>query len=169
MKLAHSGGKKITMRKFAEVLSLLALTVLAWTTCHALAGPQPLPDHIPTHFDFAGQPNGWGSWHSLLFLPSVALALYILLAVVSRFPSMFNYPVRVTPENRSRLEDLALGMLTWMKAEVLCLFAWIQWAILASARSGRGELPFVLLPVALVVTAGTTGWYIAAMRRTGRR
>ena len=47
------------MRKTLEAVGLGALAVLFWDTYRALYGPDPLPDRIPTHFDIAGQPNGW--------------------------------------------------------------------------------------------------------------
>lgn len=156
------------MRKILEAVSLAALAVLGWVTWSALGGPHPLPARIPTHFNMAGRPDGWGAPRMLLLLPIVAGVLYVLITWVSRYPSAFNYPVRVTRENRPRLEALALGMTAWLKAETLCLFAWIQTATVESVRRGRGELPAALMPVGLVVVFGTIAWNIVAMRRTAR-
>jgi len=156
------------MRRILEAVSLAALAVLAWVTWSALAGPARLPGRIPTHFNLAGKPDGWGTPQMLLVLPIVAAVLYILITWVSRYPSAFNYPVRVTPANRARLEKLALGMTAWLKAETLCLFAWIQSATIESVRRGRGELPVALMPAALAVIFGTIGWHIVAMRRAAR-
>ena len=164
---ARLAGKD-PMRKTLEAISLGALAVLFWVTYHALHGPDPLPDRIPTHFDAAGNPNGWGSPSSLLLLPAVALAIYLSITLVSRFPSAFNYPVRVTPENHARLEALALGMVSWLKMEMVCLFTWIQWSILEDVRQGQGGLSPALLPVSIVAVFGTVGWHIVAMFRAAR-
>ncbi len=107
------------MRRTLEVVSLAGLAVLFWITWRAFYGPDPLPARIPTHFDIAGNPNGWGSPSSLLLLPAVALAIYLGMTVVSKFPSAFNYPVRVTPENRPRLQALTLQMIAWLKTEMI--------------------------------------------------
>ena len=95
----------------------------------------------------------------------MALALYLLMTVVARFPSAFNYPVRVTAENRLQLEALALDMILWIKAEVVCLFAWIQWFTIEAARHSHGGLPGAFFPVYLLVLFGTVAWFIVAMRR----
>ena len=156
------------MRKILEFVSLAALALLVGMTTAALAGAHRLPDRVPTHFDAAGQANAWGSPRALLALPIVALALYVLMTVVSRHPSVFNFPVRVTSANRSRLEGLALEMIAWLKAEVLCLFAWIQSMTIELARSGQGRLSPWFMPVTLGAVFATIVWYVAAMRRAGR-
>jgi hypothetical protein len=156
------------MRKTLEAISLGALAFMAWITYRANYGPDPLPHRIPTHFGLDGQPDGWGSAAMLLLLPVLALALYLLITVVAQFPSVFNYPVRVTAGNRARLEALALGMIAWLKTEVLCLFAWIQGSTIEAARRGYGGLSPMLLPVSLAVVFATIGWHFAAMRRAAR-
>jgi len=156
------------MRKLLEGVGLGALALLIWITYSALTGPTRLPDRIPTHFDAVGNANGWGSPAALLLLPIVAVGIYLLITVVSMFPASFNYPVRVTAENRERLQELTLDMVTWLKTELACLFAWIQWAILQSVRSGEGRLPSLLVPGFLVVIFATALWHIFALFRAAR-
>jgi uncharacterized membrane protein len=153
------------MRKSLEAISLGALAVMIWITWQALNGPEHLPGRIPIHFDAAGNPNGWGKPSALLELPVVAVVLYLGMTLVARIPSAFNYPVRVTAENRACLQALALEMIAWIKMEMVCLFAWIQWSTLEVARQGRGGLSPALLPVSLVALFGTAAWFIAAMHR----
>ena len=109
-------------------------------SAYALLGPMRLPDRIPTHFDLAGNANGWGSPQVLWLFPGFGTVLYAGMTIVARFPEAFNYPVRVTPRNRPALQELALGMIAWLKAEVMCLFVGIQFVIIESARRGRGKL-----------------------------
>jgi uncharacterized membrane protein len=153
------------MRKSLEALGLMALAALVWVTCTALNGASRLPDRIPTHFDAAGKPNGWGSPSMLIVMPVIALAIYLLMSVVARFPSAFNYPVRVTPENLTRLQAVTLDMLAWLKTELACMFAVLQWAIIRSARSGEGHLLSAILPVSILIIFGTVGWHIVALFR----
>ncbi len=152
------------MRKILEAISLGALALQLWITHRALYGPGRLPERIPTHFDFAGNPNGWGSPAMLLLFPAVAVALYLIITVVARFPSAFNYPVPVTAENRPRLQALVLGMIAWLKMELVCLFTWIQWSIIETARRGQGGLTPVLMPLSILAIFGTVIWYFVAMR-----
>ncbi len=96
------------MRKILEALALVALVLQAVLTWKAFLGPDRLPARVPLHFDLAGNPDGWGTPATLLYFPGIAVFIYLLFTVVTRFPSAFNYPVRVTPQNRARLEALAL-------------------------------------------------------------
>jgi uncharacterized membrane protein len=156
------------MRKTLEAIALAALALSFWITWQALTGPTHLPDKIPTHYDAAGNPNGWDSSSSLLALPLVALVVYLIMTAVSRFPAAFSYPVRVTEDNRARLQSLTLQMVACLKAELLCLFGWIQWIIVESARNGRTSLSPLAMPIVLVAIFGTVGWHIFAIFRTAR-
>lgn len=156
------------MRKSLNSIGIAALAFLFWITYGAFYGAGRLPARIPTHFGFDGRPNGWGSPSMLWLFPALALALYVGMTVVARYPATFNYPARVTAENRPRLEALAIQMIGWLKTEIVCLFAWIQWTIVESARGGRLRMRPVEMPLFLLVIFGTIGWHVVAMRRAAR-
>ena len=71
-------------------------------------------------------------------------------------------------EGRQEVEALAIDLIAWLKMEMVCLFAWMQWSTVEVARHGRGGLSPAQLPVFLVTLFGTLAWFIAAMRRAGR-
>lgn len=153
------------MRKYLEAISLTALAILLWITWAALYGPRAFTGPIPTHFDLAGHPNAYGPPQMLLVLPAVALVLYLLITVVSRNPAVFNYPVRVTPKNRQRLQELALNMIAFLKAETVILFALIQYQTIDSARNLQSSLPQSLMLTGIAVIFSTIALHIIAMRR----
>jgi hypothetical protein len=101
----------------------------------------------------------------LLVFPAFAVVLYLLMSLVARFPSAFNFPVRVTPYNRQRLEALALNMIAWLKAEMVVLFMWIEWSAIRAARSPDHQFSPLLMPVALVAIFTTCIAHIIAMFR----
>jgi Protein of unknown function (DUF1648) len=109
-----------TMRVLPGSLAIIGLAVvigsvsLSWTH---------LPARVPTHFGLSGPPNGFGPKSSLWILPVVATVCYIGLTLVNRFPRAFNYPVKLTDENRARLEPLGVALVGWLKADVLWVFA----------------------------------------------
>jgi uncharacterized membrane protein len=156
------------MRRSLEAIGLFALAGLLWVTGSALYGPEPLPARVPTHFDLAGHPNGWGSPAALFLLPAIALVLYGGMSLTARFPSVFNYPVRVTPENRLRLEGITISLLTWIKVEMVCLFAWIQIATIQLMRQGGGSLSPALFPLGVLAIFLTIAWHLAALFRAAR-
>lgn len=156
------------MRRILELVSLAALAALLAETLHALYGPAPLTGPIPTHFNLAGEPDAWGSVHALWLLPAIALVLYLLMTWVSRHPAAFNYPVRVTPFNRARLDAIALSMIAWLKAELISFFGLMQWMLIRGARNpGRG-ISAVPMPVLLGAVFFTAAVHLAAILRAGR-
>ncbi|HET7103900.1 MAG TPA: DUF1648 domain-containing protein [Terracidiphilus sp.] len=156
------------MRRWLETVGLAALFIQLWMAWMAVAGPHRLPNRIPTHFDAAGNPNGWGSPTVLLFLVFVATSVYVVLTVVARFPARFNYPVRVTARTQQRVQDLTLDMLSWFKAELASLFAVLQWGMIKAARSGDGRLHVPVVTLFIVVLLGTGAWYLVAVLRAAR-
>jgi hypothetical protein len=154
------------MRKLLQILSIIALAFLLWITYVALYGPNRLADRIPTHFGPDGQPNAWGDPKMLLMLPAVAVFLYILMTVAGRFPNAFNYPVRVTAQNRPRLQRIALNMIAWLTLETVSLFAALQYFIVQGVRTQRSALPPAFMLMAIVVIFFTMAMHIAALRRS---
>lgn len=156
------------MRKSLEIVALLLLLLTWGMTAYAVLGSNPLPARIPTHFNAAGQPDGWGTPSMLWLMPVVAAVIYLLMSLVARYPAAFNFPMRTAPAARRRLEGIALGMIAWLKAEVVGLFAWIQYQTVQFARRGQGTLSVMFLPAVLVVVFGTIAWHVAALRRAAR-
>jgi uncharacterized membrane protein len=151
-------------------IALVAFIYQIWITIDALVGPHRLPDRIPVHFDSAGNPNGWGSPASLMLplFPAIALGVFVLMSFIARHPELFNYPVQVTDENRGRLQAITLNLLAWMRMEMVCLFATVQWLIISSARHPQGGFSqWVGAPIVawIVVIFATVILNVLALRR----
>ena len=156
------------MRKTLEIAALALLFVLWGMTAWAVLGPHPLPARIPTHFNAAGRPDGWGTPAMLWALPVIAVLVYGLMLLASRHPRAFRFSPRALPAQRRQMENVALGMIAWLEIEVVGLFAWIQWETIRFARLGEGTLPVLFLPAALVVIFATIAWHLAGIRRAAR-
>jgi uncharacterized membrane protein len=119
-----------------------------------------LPDRIPVHFSFSGQPDAWGDKVTIWRLPAVAAILFVVFAAVSRYPHIFNYPVRITDENAQRQYLLGRGFLVLLKAEVCWLFAFIvrQQIIVALGNTQKFSMEFVWGIIILMF--GTVGVYL---------
>lgn len=157
------------MRKTLEVAGLGLLAILYWITYTALHGPERLPDLIPTHFDVSGQPNGWGSPQLLWLLPMTGTGLYLLMTVLAaiRFRRV-NLPVTVTEHNLPFIQEQTQLMVTWIKVELLCLFLYLQWAIIHGVRTGSFRLsPFTIL-IFLIAIFATVGSSLARIIRGAR-
>ncbi|HEV7404454.1 MAG TPA: DUF1648 domain-containing protein [Chthoniobacteraceae bacterium] len=137
-----------------------------------------LPERLATHFDGAGQANGWATreqWRSTsLFmgtaLPLGAVALFWILRV---FPTRsFNLPRRdywLGAEQRPSTFAWFLRHGWWLGCLELCFFIGIEGMILrANAVSPPRLLTGPLLAVAGLFLAGLALWVRQMFRRFGR-
>ncbi|MCL2510617.1 MAG: DUF1648 domain-containing protein [Bacteroidales bacterium] len=54
---------------------------------------------FPTHYNFAGEVDGWGDRTSLWIMPLIALVFYVGLSIVQKYPKIMNYPCKITEQN----------------------------------------------------------------------
>ena len=96
--------------------------LLLASTTFIIAGWSAIPDRIPVHFNFAGEPNGYGGRTSLIILLLVAWMVFVSMTVVAKLPSTWNIPVKVTAQNRARLYSITRTMLETLKFFITLLF-----------------------------------------------
>ncbi|MGC8861363.1 MAG: DUF1648 domain-containing protein [Armatimonadota bacterium] len=116
---------------------------------------QFMPHKIPNHFDFRGTPDGWGSRMDLVFLVSIAVACYVSLTVLNRFPHVFNHPVPITEENALRQYAIATSAVRWLKLEIVSFVVYAEWGTIETALGrahGLGPLSAPILLVAMFAT-----------------
>lgn len=134
--------------KLVEALGWLILLALwGWTITHYSS----LPETIPTHFNAAGNADGFGSKVSLIALPVIASLLYIGLTVLNRYPHSFNYPTAITQENALRLYTLATRMLRYLKLVLVLVFGGIELMTIQHATGKAAGLGAWFLPLTLVL------------------
>jgi uncharacterized membrane protein len=150
------------LEKGLEVASLLGLAFLLWITFSAWAG---LPDKVPVHFGFTGQPDRWGDRNTLVLLPVVALFVGALITLFEGLPNLYNYPVKVTEENSERLYGLGRSLLIWVKALIIWTFAYIQWTMIQVAKGLTSGLAWYYLPALVGIILAVSIWHVVAMYR----
>ena len=95
-----------------------------------------LPDQIPRHFGFSGEPTAWSGRWSAVFPVAVAVGLYLGLTLLNRVPHVFNYPFPITEQNAALQYRLARSMLIWLKALCVWMMVSIVWS---QARVALGD------------------------------
>ena len=145
-----------------EVLALLAL--LASPVLIALSW-RDLPQRIPHHFNFAGNPDSWGPKWILFLLPAISVVVYVILTVVARVPHRLNVPWELTPENAERTYRIGMSLLRMLKAEVAILFTYIAWQTIRAAHQQTFALgKFFLLVVIMTLLITIVAHMLAAYR-----
>ncbi len=126
---------------------------------------EPLPERVPSGFDWSGAPRGWASKSFLLFLPSLSLVLYVVLTVTSRFPHKGNFPVQVTEENAPRLYAMARWVLNITKLQAIAMMGYIEWKMIQTGRENVAGLNPWVMGILVAAAIGTALYGILAMRR----
>ncbi len=134
--------------KLVELLGWLILLAL-WTL--TINHYSALPDTIPTHFNAAGEADGFGSKVSIIALPVIASVLFIGLTLLNRYPHSFNYPTAITQDNALRQYTLATRMLRYLKLVLLLVFGGIEFMTIQNATGKAAGLGVWFLPLTLVL------------------
>jgi uncharacterized membrane protein YidH (DUF202 family) len=123
-----------------------------------------LPDRVPRHFNWLGNPDGWGGKNGLLLLPLIALGIYILLTIASRYQKRINIPISVD-RDAPEVQSLLLGMSILLKTIVLYIFLYLAWANVNIAMGRRDSLGKPFVPACLAAVFVPMGLYMFKLRR----
>ena len=102
------------------------------------------------------------------FLLAIMLVAYVGLSLVARLPlRVMNLPVKVTDENKARIQPIVQTMLAWQKACCVAVFAWIAiltvlpggswWEIGFLAALGAAPLVVLAIYTPIIRRLGGTG------------
>lgn len=123
------------------IMNIIGFLALLGSTVFLLVSWSQIPDQIPTHYNFAGEADGYGGKGSLIFMMVLAWFVFVLITVLMRFPNTWNMPVKVTAENKARLYSITRAMLEVIKMLASLLFA----VILINAAIATPMPRFILI------------------------
>ncbi|HMM10759.1 MAG TPA: DUF1648 domain-containing protein [Bacteroidales bacterium] len=142
----------IPPEKFDKILEVAAVVLLFVLWVYTFAVWSVLPETIPVHFNVKGQADGFGDRITIFFGPLLSLVLYFLLTVLNRRPDIFNYPVKITPENAQFHYRLAMRLMRMLKLSLVLMFGVITWSMAHAARTGDSRIISLSLPFVLAIT-----------------
>lgn len=131
-----------------EIGGWVTLMVLWWLVIMYFDN---LPDKIPTHFDFAGKIDSYGSKSSLWGLPLVASIIIIGISILNRFPHIFNYPTTIKPTNAHSLYASATRLLRVLKWSVAIIFLFIEIMVIQKATGSNANFGRWIMPTVLFI------------------
>jgi uncharacterized membrane protein len=124
-----------------------------------------LPDIVATHVGLNGVPNSYGYKSTLLTIPVIFLAIFLLLLLVMRFrytllekyPYLINLPsfvYRLGMEKDSKMQGEIIGKVFTVYSLVILYVSTLDFAITAALlRQSQGILPPVILTTVFVFVA----------------
>lgn len=146
-------------RNLYRVINVICVLLLAAATLFVLMRWQQLPEQIPTHYNFAGEVDGYGGKGSLILLIVMSWIVFFIMTISIRFPEKWNMPVEVTEENRSRLFAIARAMMEIVKFFVTLLFVILFVSMAASATVSQWVIIVMTAAVLLTVIVGIAMMY----------
>lgn len=135
--------------RFMEGLSAL---ILLTTWVMAIWFFSKLPDRIPSHFDDAGNITDQSSKWVLFLLPMIATIIFITLRILSRFPHVFNYPLKVTEKTAPHVYAFSTKMVRSLNLGIVFFFSLAELMIVISAQGVNPEFGILLIPFLLITT-----------------
>ena len=146
-----------SVKRLLELVSIAGIIFIAYVL---LQNWDSIPDTIPSHFGLDGSPDTYAGKSSLLLLPIAGFAIYLAITILGRYPHLFSYLWKITPENAYRQYQLAGTMLSAMKAEVIWIFNYIVLVtVKVSMGTSKGLSP-LFLPLLLLVIFGPICLYL---------
>ncbi|MBK7091140.1 MAG: DUF1648 domain-containing protein [bacterium] len=168
----NSGASKIDRPKIEVprtridyALEILAAIGVFLGLYELLVNYSALPASIPTHFNFKGEVDSWGSKETILILGAGIIVVHVVLTFVSRIPNMYNFPWEITKENAPRQYRLARTFITLLKTEIVWLFAAIvsETVKVALGQSNQMQPSNLYLFLGLITTS-VVGYFIVSYR-----
>lgn len=122
------------MRKLLEFIAIAAVANILWQTYSTLYGPNP------TTFS-----SGWDPTSTLLIIPFIAIALYLLVTGFSSFWPVFRRKLVNAPAAQPLPLSPRPRLSVWIKTEILVALAIDQYAGIQFARIGSSGIREALL------------------------
>lgn len=104
-----------------------------------------LPQSLPSHYNFAGQPDAWSGKSNLLFLYAINFLTVGSMLVVSFFPKIWNVPVMVNEQNATKVYHHTRTLLCNCTLIIAVIFTWLQVYSMLAKPLGPWFLPLTLI------------------------
>lgn len=125
-----------------------------------------LPNQVPSHYNGAGEVDGWGGKEQLFLLPIIAAGLWIGMSVLERHPHTYNYNyINLTKDNAELQYKNGRRMMNVLKNEILLFFSFITVQNIRVASGTAEGMGVFFLPVLLIVVFGSVLFFILRMLR----
>lgn len=127
-------------RQLIFTLDILSLACILFMLATGLFYYSALPEQMPVHFNAGGQVDDYGHRSMIFLLPGIAIATSVLVGLIGRDPKNYNYPVKVTNENRELLAGESRLLVSAIILLTNALLAYIHWGMLQIGRGNQSGL-----------------------------
>lgn len=113
-----------TTDKIVEIIGWFALLTI-WVL--TITSYSELPDTIPTHYNAAGEMDGFGRKVNILILPVIATVFFVGITILNKFPHIFNYPAKISQNNALAQYTNIKRMNRYLKLVFVLIFGFLAY------------------------------------------
>ena len=132
-------------RQLFFTLDVLSLACIAFMLASGLFYYGSLPEQMPIHFNAGGQADDYGPRAMIFLLPGIAIATSVLVGLIGRDPNNYNFPVKVTDENREALIGESRLLVSGIMFVTNLLLAYIHSADWIGASDGTKRYFYLVI------------------------
>ena len=129
---------------FDKIMAVLAILILLAATVFVLINWSNMPEQIPSHYDFKGQPDAYGGKGTLVVLMVTAWILVPMMMILGNFPKFYNTGVQRTPTNEAVINRITRDLISFMEFAIAVLFAYMMIVPVIGASMGAWFIPVFL-------------------------
>jgi len=153
-------GFELAKDNIDHILEIIAVFGLVVLTILPIIYFNKLPERIPIHFGFNGEPDGFGSKIFILVIPFVGILLFTMMLWINKYPHTFNYLPKITNENAHQQYRLATKLIRVLNALITCMFAYITHTIIQTALGNKNGFSSSFIVIFVILIFAIIGFYI---------
>lgn len=143
----------------AKVFDILIIALFAACLLYLFLQWNQLPEQIPAHFGANGEVDRFGSKFELLLLPAIAVAMWIGLWFLEKYPHVYNY-INLKPENVETQYRYGVIFMNVVKNISTLLFIFIMWQMTDIALGQTESLNMPIFIGIMVLLFSSMGYYL---------
>lgn len=145
------------------ILDVFNLLLILFLWVYTFKTYKKLPEKIPTHFDFEGKPDHFGTKRFAFLLPVLSTVFYLAIFFITQNPESGNYPIQLTKANYEIQYFIMIILMKWLLFLVSLLFLNLQdyifrYSFDATAKARVHILLFIPIIFVSVMIAIITGY-----------
>ena len=129
------------------------LLVILWI--YVIISYTSLPEIVPTHVDMNGEVDGTGNKTTIWFLLGITTLVTIGMYVLTKFPHIHNYMVKITEDNAAHNYQMSSRMLRIVNLLTLLLLAYVCYSIIQQAQGNdfflKSALMYIIIAYAVMM------------------
>jgi len=142
---------KIFLTIFDIIIEIAGLVALLALWIFLIVAYSHLPDVIPVHYNGMGQADAFGKKGEIFTLPIIATVVFAGMTILSRFPHVFNYPVKINENNAFFQYRNMARMLRCLKLGLVLVFGGLVLQTVRNAAGNTEGLGVWFMPVLLAI------------------